>query len=171
MIYDSDVAQGDRIWCARVAIYNKQYKPEHTDHMVTMFKKAIPVFRTMLDFPEDTKFRIAPIKARNKSGMYRERTKTVTVDNRLKLDQALEVLAHELVHAEQYHQGRMTWEKGYNYWQGERWCKGQGSNYTAYRNLPWEKEAWGRQAELADIVDRKLGMVYIKRSIDDLIKE
>lgn len=163
MIYDSDVDQGDRIWCARVAIYNKQYKPEHTDHMVTMFKQAIPVFRTMLDFPEDTKFRIAPIKARCKNGMYQSMTKTVTVDNRLKLSHALEVLAHELVHAEQYHQGRMTWEKGYNYWMGQRWCKGQGSNYNAYRELPWEKEAWGRQEKLSLDCDAALGKIYIPR--------
>jgi hypothetical protein len=88
-------------------------------------------------------------------------SKVVVIDNRLKLSHALEVLAHELVHAEQYHQGRMDWNGGWNYWMGTRWSTNQGTTYNAYRELPWEKEAWGRQEELAKEVDRALGGIYL----------
>lgn len=69
----------------------------------------------------------------------------------------METIAHELVHAEQFNQGRLETtimaDKNFNLvhtkkWEGVAW-KSKGATYNSYRNLPWEKEAFDRQAQLA----------------------
>ena len=87
------------------------------------------------------------------------------ISSRLPWDSALEVLAHELVHAEQYMQGRLkkSWmkKKGWvHQWNGHV-NTNRGSTYQAYRNQPWEIEAWSRQAELAEKVCQILEEKYV----------
>ena len=75
----------------------------------------------------------------------------------------MEVIAHELVHAEQYHTGKL--KKKYNrgkgwlhHWNGTPGKK--GTTYKAYRDQPWEQEAWNRQMYLAETVCRILEEKY-----------
>jgi len=59
-----------------------------------------------------------------------------------------ETLGHEMVHVEQYMTGRMTSDGYHRVWEGQK-HDGRGTTYESYRNLPWEKEAFDRQAEEA----------------------
>jgi hypothetical protein len=118
-------------------------------------KRALPEFKNILKLPSNVAFRVAPIKARKTNGYYDVENKLVTLDCRLEWDRALEVMAHELVHAEQYHTGklkkRFMYKKGWlHYWNGTVGKK--GTTYNAYREQPWEQEAWSRQAALAERV-------------------
>ena len=45
-----------------------------------------------------------------------------------------------------------------HYWEGTPFS--EPKSYTKYRNLPWEKEAFGRQKELADTVHQILDKKY-----------
>jgi hypothetical protein len=46
-----------------------------------------------------------------------------------------------------------------HYWMGSR-AFGKGTTYQNYRKQPWEIEAWGRQAELAEKVCVELEKLY-----------
>ena len=81
--------------------------------------------------------------------------KLAVIDCRLGWAKALEVIAHELVHAEQYHTGKLkkkyVQRKGWlHHWNGTPGKK--GTTYKAYRDQPWEQEAWNRQMYLAEKV-------------------
>ena len=63
---------------------------------------------------------------------------------RPKLDQILETLAHELIHAKQFLRGEINQRN--LIWRGKRGpydCK-----RLAYRKTPWEREAYGQEKEL-----------------------
>lgn len=161
-IHVSDKHLGGNIYLSASCLLNKRYRAKALD-VATVVNRSINEFRQFLDFPKDVTVRIAPIKGRT-NGRYNNHNKLVEIDCKLKWDKALEVLAHELVHAEQYHQKRLKKEyitgRGWMHsWQGEL-NKNRGSTYQAYRNQPWEQEAWGRQAELAEAVCQILEKRY-----------
>lgn len=123
-----------------------------------LIEKALPILKSKLNFDDKVCIRIACIKARKVNGYYNHGTKTAEIDFRLfnPLD-IVRVLAHELVHAEQYHECRLVnaWDsrkKRYAFeWYGEK--TNQGTTYKAYRDQPHEIEAWTRQESLAwDVV-------------------
>ena len=152
MIKSTDKLKGKRVFMSLSAIYTHG---EKADVVKQIIQKTIPEFRKLLDLPADLNFRVAPIKARNTNGSYDSEHKLVNIDCRLPWNKALEVLAHELVHAEQYHTKKLkkkfTGRKGWmHYWNGEIGKK--GTTYKAYRDQPWEQEAWARQAVLAEQV-------------------
>ena len=130
-----------------------------------LIKLMEPEFRKILDFHEDTTFRVTAIRKRTTNGQYFPLQRVVELDCRLPLSFAVSTLAHELVHAEQYHQGRLT-NKSLNgrwtrYWNDQHVVV--GSTYKAYRALPWEKEAFDREQELAS---QALGLIGL--TLDDL---
>jgi len=138
---------------------------EKTEVIIDTIKKTLSEFRDLMSLPRDIHFRVAPIKAKRRLGEYDVTKKLVHVDCRLGLQLALETIAHELVHAEQYHTGRLktkyTDKKGWlHYWDGEVGKK--GTTYKTYRNQPWEIEAWERQSKLAALVQARLEMKNIK---------
>lgn len=152
MIKCTDRYTGSGIYMSLSALYTHKEKAEVIHRLV---KKTVPEFRKLLSIPRDIQFRIAPIKSKTTKGTYESTSKLVHIDCRLPWDEALEVLAHELVHAEQYHTGKLkkkyTGRKGWmHYWYGEEGSK--GTTYNAYREQPWEQEAWSRQAALAEQV-------------------
>ena len=128
-----------------------------------MIKRSLPEFRKQLNLPRDVQFRVAPIKAKNTNGYYMVEGKLAVIDCRLGWAKALEVIAHELVHAEQYHQGRLKHKMSRGrwrpFWMGSS-AFSKGTTYQAYRKQPWEIEAWGRQAELAEKVCVDLNKLY-----------
>ena len=141
--------------------------PKTAYPIAELIKSTESAFRDLLDFAEDTTFRVTAIRKRTKYGQYWSKLKTVELDCRLPLATAIQTLAHELVHAEQYHQGRLAasqsaasgdWNQ---YWNGEHVKVGTG--YKAYRALPWEKEAFDREQELAS---QALGLIGL--TLDDL---
>jgi hypothetical protein len=142
------------------ASYHTMYRsPGHraaAKEAAVLIELALPHFRKLLDLPNNLEVRLAGIKGRA-HGRYHVAEKMVEIDTiiigrRMSL---LEVLAHELVHAEQYHQKRLQNTLSSNgwihLWNGER-DSNKGSTYAAYRKQPWEIEAFGRQQQLAAAV-------------------
>lgn len=123
---------------------------------------ALPVLRQMLDFDLDVKIRLASFKSKRMYGRYNHATKVATVSYMRRSNRdVLETLAHELVHAEQYHTGRLVNVQMPNLrqWRFE-WRGGltsKGSTYRSYRNQPHEIEAFDKAPRLADDVLIKLG--------------
>ncbi len=129
--------------------------------VATVVNRSIDIFRKYLDFSKDVKVRITPLRGSD-NGRCSDRG-IIELDCTLGWAKALEVLAHELVHAEQYHQGRlkhrMSRGRWMHYWMGSSAFL-KGTTYRAYRKQPWEIEAWGRQAELAEKVCVDLEKLY-----------
>lgn len=126
-----------------------------------LINRAIDLFRDYIDFPRDIKIRVAPLKGNLNGRCYD--TGLIEISSRLyrgpNCKKVLEVLAHELVHAEQYKQGRLKYTGNNHKWNGVK-TTNKGTTYQAYRNLPWEQEAWSRQSELADKVIEDLKRIY-----------
>jgi len=87
--------------------------------------------------------------------------KTVVINPLFKWESFFNTLAHELVHAEQFYQGRLETvfvkNKGWlHHWKGEI-NTSKGKTYNSYRNQPWEKEAFERSPILCRQVNEILG--------------
>lgn len=142
------------------AIYNPYYTPEKADAMARMVLRAMPVLKRILGLETlNVKIRICPIKAKYTNGSYYWSTLTAWIDFRNSPRKVLEVLCHEMVHAQQYASGRLA-RSGvkHSLWDGQVF-KSSPSTYAAYRALPWEAEAFERQAGLADLVEAEIGKV------------
>lgn len=142
------------IFMSLSSLYNKKMKNK-ADVIRCLIEVTIPEFKKLLNLPAGLRFRIAPIKGRF-SGRYNDDLRLVELDSRLNWDHAMFVLAHELVHAEQFNENRLENKyvprHGYAYfWNGERW-NGKGSTFKAYMAQPWEKEAYERQTQLVEQV-------------------
>lgn len=152
-IHSSDKRVCPGVWMSLSAIYQHDRQASAVADIVV---KALPVLKRMMKIPADVTIRIAPIKARSTNGRYFSGERLAVIDCRLGWKKALEVLCHEMVHAEQYHTGRLA-NNGYaHYWNGQL-NTNRGTTYSAYRNQPWEEEAFGRQAALAAAVLEELG--------------
>lgn len=118
---------------------------------------ALEEFHKLLNFYPDVTIRIAKTKAKYNHGSYYPLSKTVVIDPRFPAARVLETLAHELVHAEQYYEGRLEMKvddrrrRWVAYWQGQP-LSNKGTTYKKYLELPHEAEAFSRQKELADTV-------------------
>jgi hypothetical protein len=141
----------------------RQVWPKRADRVQAIVEVAYPILKDMLDFDPGISIRIAGLKAKNVRGTYNHLDKVATIDYRILNDWTiLEVLCHELVHAEQYHQGRLqnVWDtrsRSWRFeWSGEKTNK--GTTYRAYRNQPHEIEAFSRQTALAKEVVVKMGL-------------
>ena len=154
MIKMTDRYLSPYVYCSFAAFHNVKYK-DNTVKLARLIKNTLPEFRKVLNLPRSVAFRIAPFKSGTRRGSYSNEHKMVNLSCRLTGREAIEVIAHELIHAEQYHTKRlkMTFDKSKGWvhcWYGEQGSK--GTTYRAYRNQPWEVEAFGRQAEIADLV-------------------
>jgi len=162
-VHLSDKHIGGGIYLAASCLLNKRYRSKALE-IATLVNRSVHQFRKYLNFPKDVKIRIAPIKG-SVNGRYSSSSKTIELDCKMKWDKALEVFAHELVHAEQYYEGRLkhTYVQGRGFvhsWNGSKNFS-KGTTYRAYRNQPWEQEAWSRQAELAEKVCSDLEKTYV----------
>jgi hypothetical protein len=130
-----------------------------------LIKLMEPEFRKILNYHQDTTFSVTAIRKRSKSGQYWSNQRMVELDCRLPLSVAITTLAHELVHAEQYHQGRLITQvsngRWVRYWNNKPVEVRNG--YKAYRALPWEVEAFDRESSLAE---QALGQIGL--TVDDL---
>lgn len=155
-MYKSDYRLADGVSVSYYAYHNHR---DTATVLIGLVKKALPEFRKLLDIGE-VSIRIAPIKGRC-AGRFWGTDRLVELDSRLEWDRALETMAHELVHAEQYHTGKMAQKKvrgrWMRSWNGE-YMRGKASSHEAYRKLPWEIEAYDRQAGLAEAVCAALEM-------------
>lgn len=142
---------------------SRNYNDEAKE-LAFIVKNSLPLFRKFLDFPEDILVRIGTKRGSIK-GSYSDKHKTIFLNiSKFDYDDAMTTLAHELIHAEQYKQGRLKqkWQarRGYlNLWNGEE-VRNKGMTYNSYKKQPWEAEAFARQDELAKKVTALLEEIY-----------
>lgn len=138
------------------ALYNDPKRRETARNAAIVMQRALDTLRTQLDLPADLTVRVCTFRGPHIGGQYMNHVKTAAVRLR-KFRDMINSLAHELVHAEQYHQGRLEWTGNVYMWNGAP-CRNRGTTYNAYRNLPWEAEAFARQTQLAYSVFETMGI-------------
>lgn len=154
----SDKHVGGGIFMAAAILYSaRRNRGLDVAHVVN---RTIDAFKRYLNVPEDMKVRIATLP-KGCSGRYVSNRRTVEISYKLNWRQAMEVLAHEMVHAEQYHEGRLdhTFHHGFKWlWHGKIYSN--RTSYAAYREQPWEQEAFDRQGPITDWVIADLDEQY-----------
>ena len=75
---------------------------------------------------------------------------SISINQCLKGNDWVEVLAHELIHAKQYLHGELEdSEPMVHYWHGNKFITvHELFDYDAYTRLPWEREAFSKQRSL-----------------------
>jgi hypothetical protein len=150
----------DRIKASTQILYSSNVNRERVMYRGILFNAMLREFHTLLDFDKVVTIRLCKIKGRGISGRYQAGYKLVELEYVSNIKEMMEWLAHELVHAEQYHTKKLeaVWVSGKG-WE-QRWngkvCNNKGTTYNAYRNLPWEEEAFNRQKKLANTVYDRL---------------
>lgn len=61
--------------------------------------------------------------------------------------EAIQVIAHEIVHIQQYNSGELVYENGEVTWQGEVYTL-----ETEYERRPWERDAYEKQSSLESTI-------------------
>ena len=159
-IKQTDVKMGKGVVLALSSYYHKQYGKDFRA-LAKLVAKALPIYSKHLNLPKNLIVRLGPIKSKTMSGRYHNDSEVAEVEVRFRtVFNLLSVLAHELVHAEQFHSGRLSLKSEYArgwvyYWHGEP-VNNKGTTYERYRNQPWEKEAFSRQIEIAMAVAKEL---------------
>jgi len=146
-IRKTDVQVAKNMWVSMGAMYNKKYA-ENSEAMIQIVLKHIDAIKEQLEVAEDVAIRICPIRKKSTAGRYLMESKVVELS--CKWEDTLEVLSHELVHAEQHHQGRLGKIGKQPVWNDVVFKQFSPKDFKEYRNLPWEQEAFDRQLEIAD---------------------
>ena len=124
-------------------------------NLATIAAAAYEVLKNtgLLVLPDDVTIRIAHTKKATNHGAFYSKEKVVVVDPRFAYKTMMQTICHELVHAEQYYEGRLAWDydKGVQMW-NDAPVYNKGTTYKRYREMPWEVEAFSRQEKLAEQV-------------------
>lgn len=120
----------------------------NANSIAELVTKALPHARKLLDLPEHLVYHIRPLGGKY-NGVYMNFFSKIELEvRRTNLGNILETIMHELVHAEQFHQGRLKLKSGMYHWHDAPHKVGNDT-YAKYRARPWEAEAFERQADLA----------------------
>ena len=122
-------------------------------------ERVLPTIREILGLKEDDAYVvIGAIKAQLTSGCWYPCKKEARVDYRVyTVNSCIETLAHELVHAQQYAQGRLTQKCGVFHWNDKAMVKHPNS-HAKYLALPWEVEARSKAKEII-IILKDMGLL------------
>lgn len=129
-------------------VYGERYRHE-AQKLFPQIISATNYIKSKLTLAGNEVIVLKPIKGRV-TGLHFNLTNKIFVDPRQTLLKVMETIAHELVHAEQTFTGKLKTTgmmKGSRLWNNDFFPPPR--NYNEYRNLPWEKEAFERQEELA----------------------
>jgi len=113
--------------------------------------------RRFINLPEQVKINMRPIRGVfGTAAMFKVKSVTqyvVEIDVRQTIDEFCDTLLHELVHIEQYFEGRLKLksEHFYSIYEGRK-IRVVSNKSDEYDDLPWEKEAIKRAAKLKTIV-------------------
>jgi hypothetical protein len=162
VIKQSDIRINDHLIVAYASYYGK--RKIRVKEYIKIVNESLPVFRKILSIPSDITIRIGGIKGRVR-GKYFASEKVAVVDDGVKNSAFLEFLAHELVHAEQYETKKLAHvyhvSRGMIHsWNGSN-VFNKGTTYKAYRDQPWEIEAFERQKTIAKQVMQELNWCLI----------
>ena len=122
-----------------------------------LIQKSELRIRKYINLPEKVKIILRPIRdVIGSAATYRVKTQnyySVEIDVRQNLDEFCDTLLHELVHIEQYFEGRLKLKSELFYSINEgRKIRLVSHKSDEYNNLPWEKEATKRAAKLKHII-------------------
>lgn len=122
---------------------------------IDLIKMVMPIARRLLDIPAHIKVHLKPNRRAN--AYYSHYDRKVVIDPRRceTYVQVIAALMHELVHAEQFKQGRLELTVRTMKWMG-RPVKQETRDLEKYRSQPWEVEAFRREKELCDLVAKEL---------------
>lgn len=136
------------LYATTAAKYGPQYR-EHTARHTTNVIKLLQYLHTRLNTSGKEKIVFKPIRGRV-NGCYLLGQQTIFLDPRYSTRNVTVALTHELIHAEQYHTGKLgAYSKNYVMWHGKPFdIRNFGS--MGYYASPWEQEAYSRQNDLAD---------------------
>jgi hypothetical protein len=73
------------------------------------------------------------------------KTYAMGLDSRIKIEDLIETIAHEMVHIKQKVLGQLRYEGRSTYWLGKKVI----CSRIDYYDQPWEQEAWSKQKLLA----------------------
>lgn len=112
------------------------------DDIHTMIKKHWKSLCKAFDFDRDVEIRIRPIRG-NTYGLAYDKENRIEIEPRSNPRDVLEIVAHELVHMEQYKQKRLRSDyTGRFYWNKKAFKPSK--THEEYLNEPWEIEARAR---------------------------
>jgi hypothetical protein len=160
-IKNSDIIVNKNVLVAASAWYcTLPGRAKQARRMVKLVINALPIFRKFLKLPNNIVIRVCPIKSKNKQGQYVSEEKLVEIEYRNRKDYSfISTLAHELIHAEQYHTGKLSYsyKKRLHQWEGKD-VNNKGTTYFRYVNQPWERQAFDCQEAFAVVVCDKLNI-------------
>lgn len=161
----SDVCVGKGIFVARTTMYQTMGAAK-VKALAFIVERVRNYLVTELKMTKVPVIRIAPIKGKSLNGAYYVGRNVIEIDPRGRyLYPLLTTLAHEMVHASQEQESRLSKDElGRPLWMGtlqsSGWNgKGTGvAKYNSYRQLPWEAEAFARQQELMERATKALNI-------------
>jgi hypothetical protein len=157
-----------QIEAVKSAKYYPQYK-KHTPFVVRTIEQALPFLKAEFPLVDFSKIKVVvrPIPGRpTGSALETFGVTTVEIDCRMNtVWKILSVLAHEVTHVEQFQNKRLLWSRLVdaeskktvycNVWveggKEQLFKPSAGNTYVKYRNLPWEKEAFQRGGDFAEM--------------------
>jgi len=136
---------------------NYKHLQNDAKHVFNWIRHYWNDFKEWFDFDNDVEFHVRPVRG-GAHGWYRSKQKRIEIDPRYGPKKILDTIAHELVHAEQYKQGRLAWDskKLVSLWNGK--FHKRGTTHQQYLDLPWEVEARERSAEFVKAMRKKYNL-------------
>jgi hypothetical protein len=124
-----------------------------------ILKEKYQTIQDYIELPKCIKIVFRPVRAAFGRAFYlkscaerRNREYIVELDVRQDIATFKNTLLHELIHIEQFYQGRLLDAGSMHFkWNGKKTLI-DTSNLDAYNNLPWEREAIERSAKLEKVV-------------------
>lgn len=130
---------------------------ERAKFFETLVKISEEKIRRFINLPEQVQINIRPIRGVfGTAAMFKVKSVTqyvVEIDVRQTIDEFCDTLLHELVHIEQYFEGRLKLksEHFYSIYEGQK-VRVVSNKSEGYNDLPWEREAIKRAAKLNRII-------------------
>ena len=151
------IAKKDNLFVTDAAWYDKETRNK-TRQMTDIAEKVLPIIRQMLNLSiENSKVVIGFCKAKNVYGLYSFDKKICRIDPRVTVLQFVDTIAHELTHAAQHSEGRLS-AKGASFFWEEKMIGYLPTTYSKYLALPWEVEARAKAKEIVSTL-KTMGMI------------
>jgi len=130
---------------------------ERAKFFETLIKISETKIRKFINLPDKLEVVLRPVRGVfGTAAMFKVKSTThylVEIDVRQSIDEFCDTLLHELVHIEQYFEGRLKLksEHFYSIYEGQK-IRVVSNKSSEYNDLPWEKEAIKRAAKLNRII-------------------
>lgn len=130
--------------------YDKKYV-KMCNESIELIKLVMPIARRLLDFSAHINVHLKPTRLANAYYAHAERRVVIDPRRCKTYNGVIAALMHELVHAEQFKQGRLELTQRTMKWMGKPVVQ-ETRDYAKYRAQPWEMEAFKREKELCDLI-------------------